>query len=323
MRNHYPLTEAIESSMKFDETQIITDDLCDTIYISSMLRTEETYSPIQAVVAKGIKWAFEGECDVIELENTNNVWARDYMPVQITANRFWKYVYNPNYLQSKTNLPTITDFNNVKSDIRNQYFSTSKKSEIIADGGNVVKCDSYIIMTDKVFVEAKNITKDISWITLRKELGVDVVIIPRNPADRLGHADRTVRYAGPNRVLFRAPQDEEDKEFMDDVIQQFKRQKPDVEVFQLDFSSVKKPDRNNWCYISFLRVGNHIVVPQLSEENVYTGKFELVEEDSIALEQLHQIFPQCTIQGLQMRHFIERSYGALNSLTWTIKSLSK
>lgn len=323
MRASYPLTENIEQSVQFDDNQIITDDLCDTIYISSLLRTEETYSPIQAVVAKGIKMAFKGVCNVIELENTKDVWARDYMPVQITATHFGNYVYAPNYLQSKTNRPTITDFTKVKADIRNPYFTTFNKSEIIADGGNVVKCDGYIIMTDKVFVENKNITNSVSWINLRKELGVDVVIIPRDPADRFGHADGMVRYAGPNRVLFRAPQDGEDKEFMDGVIQQFKRQKPGVEVLQFDFSSVANPNRNNWCYINFLRVGDHIVVPQLTAENIHTEELEIVEEDKLALKQLHGIFPQCTIQGLEMRHFIDRGGGALNCLTWTIKSLPK
>lgn len=314
------LTETIQNDVTFDECQVITDDLCDTLYLSSMLGSDINYSSTQPKIVHAIKKAFEGKCEVIELENTRDVWARDYMPVQITVNRFWKYRYNPNYLQSKLNRLTITDFEDVKCDVRNPYYETSKKSEIIADGGNVIKCDGYVIMTDKVFVEAKNITKRVSWITLRKELGVDVVIIPRDPADRFGHADGMVRYAGPGRVLFRAPQDEEDKVFLDGVIQQFKRQKPDVKVIQFDFSSVKQPNKHNWSYINFVRVGNHIVVPQLSEENPDTGKLKIVEEDQLAMQQLHEIFPQCTIQGLRMRDFIERGGGALNCLTWTIKA---
>lgn len=321
MKKQNLLTDTIKNDMVFDEHQVITDDVCDTLYLSSMLFSDTNYSPMQPEVARGLMKAFEGKCEVLELENTNDVWARDYMPVQITANSFWKYRYNPNYLQSKVNRLTITDFDDVKCEIKNPFYLTSKKSEIIADGGNVVKCDGYVIMTDKIFVESKNITKRVSWINLRKELGVDVVIIPRDPEDRFGHADGMVRYAGPGRVLFRAPQDEEDKEFLAGVIQQFKRQKPDVEVMQFDFSSVEKPDRHNWCYINFVRVGNHIVVPLLSEENPVTGKAKVVEEDALALEQLHKIFPQCTIQGLRMRHFIERGGGALNCLTWTIKSI--
>ncbi|MDE6368728.1 MAG: agmatine deiminase family protein [Muribaculaceae bacterium] len=321
MNYHYPITKTRPSIIQFDKNQIITDELCDTIYISSQLQTDELYYSFdQVIVAKAIKMAFSGICDVIELENTHDIWARDYMPVQITTDRFWNYIFNPNYLQSKTNRPHITNFVDVRLDIRNPFYETTQKSNIIADGGNIVKCDGYVIMTDKVFIEAKNIAQDLSWVDLRRELGVDVVVIPREPTDRLGHACKMVRYAGPNRVLFRAPRDENDKQFLSGVIQQFKRQKPDVEVLQLDFSTVKKTNENNWCYIDFLRIRNQILVPLLSEENINTFELEVVEEDDIALEQLHKIFPQCTILGVSMRNLIEKGIGGLNSLAWTIKS---
>ncbi len=35
------------------------------------------------------------------LPQTKDVWAVDYMPIQIDINKFVRFVYNPSYLQSK------------------------------------------------------------------------------------------------------------------------------------------------------------------------------------------------------------------------------
>ena len=35
------------------------------------------------------------------LPKTKDVWAVDYMPIQIDLNKFVRFVYNPSYLQSK------------------------------------------------------------------------------------------------------------------------------------------------------------------------------------------------------------------------------
>lgn len=75
---------------------MITDKETNTIYFSEKL---ETYFPktcnqiIEALKSKGIEPKF--------LPNTNDIWARDFMPIQVSENKFIEYRYDPDYLQAK------------------------------------------------------------------------------------------------------------------------------------------------------------------------------------------------------------------------------
>lgn len=317
--------------------------MCDTVFISSLL-AEEPYSNLQTrVIQFGIKHALKDKCKVIEIEGTKDFWMRDYMPVQLAEDKFWYFTYNPDYLQGKSFLSTITNYQeipNIKELIPNLFFDVNApKSPTIVDGGNIVKCDDFIIMTDKVFIEKGNINpkvrnnsekcEPISWAKLKRETGIDIVIIPRDPEDRYGHADGMVRYAGPNRILLRAAQNEEDKLFLDSVKETILRQKPGLKIIQFEFDYIsdnsKDIRKDNWCYINFLRVGNVIIMPILSHTEIKNNREIHIDipDDQLALEQLHMWFPECEILGLEMYHLVSNSShggGALNCLTWTIKS---
>ena len=71
------------------------------------------------------------------------------MPNQVTTDKFIEYRYNPDYLQS------------VKSRTTKTYPDTACdciglntiKSNLILDGGNVIKSNDCAVLTDKVVVE--------------------------------------------------------------------------------------------------------------------------------------------------------------------------
>ena len=87
-----------------------------------------------------------------ELKSTNDYWARDYMPIQLGENEFLKYRYYPDYLvksKNKKDIETITDATKV---LRGMGISC-RSTDLIIDGGYMVPCGPYIVMTDKVFME--------------------------------------------------------------------------------------------------------------------------------------------------------------------------
>ena len=47
------------------------------------------------------------------LSQTKDIWAVDYMPIQIDKNKFVQFIYNPAYLQSKQYLKTISNVDNI------------------------------------------------------------------------------------------------------------------------------------------------------------------------------------------------------------------
>ena len=66
------------------------------------------------------------------------------MPVQVSANRLVQFVYNPDYLQPKKYRSTISDVNT----ICNKMGLYPVKSNIVLDGGNVIRLRNKVIMTE-------------------------------------------------------------------------------------------------------------------------------------------------------------------------------
>ncbi len=72
------------------------------------------------------------------LPETKDIWVRDFMPVQTAKNRFVQFSFNPGYLKDK-------EFRNLKSEpakITSAIGLKPIKSDIILDGGNVVKSNT-------------------------------------------------------------------------------------------------------------------------------------------------------------------------------------
>ena len=83
---------------------MITDFQCNTIYFSALLKdlAPVTYTNLISVLDRyGVAHRL--------IPNTNDVWCRDYMPIQVTAGEFCGYTYDPDYLhESETLLATRT-----------------------------------------------------------------------------------------------------------------------------------------------------------------------------------------------------------------------
>jgi agmatine deiminase len=127
---------------------MIADKDTNTVYFSNLLEKKypKTWLMIDAVLK-------EYEVPHFLLEKTNDIWARDYMPIQISKSIFIEYRYDPDYLQGKRkgyrDLKTYPDIVCDKLNIK------TEKSDLIMDGGNVVKTSDAIILTDKIFEENK------------------------------------------------------------------------------------------------------------------------------------------------------------------------
>lgn len=118
---------------------------------------------------------------------TPNIWARDYMPIQVGPGRFVKFLH-PQY------------WSYVPPAIYRQLYPT--QSDIMLDGGNVVRQGDIAIITDIVFRHNFAWERDHLLRTLEKYLEARIVIIPKEPDDDMGHADGIVKWVpGTNKVL--------------------------------------------------------------------------------------------------------------------------
>lgn len=74
---------------------MIADRQTNSIYFSKLLSTNPKYSGTYNRILGNLKQF--GLAPKL-LDETKDIWARDYMPIQVNENRYIQYRYEPNYL---------------------------------------------------------------------------------------------------------------------------------------------------------------------------------------------------------------------------------
>lgn len=329
---------------KITYENFITDNKTNKVYLSSLIDKSsgaldmETRHKLKADILK-----FTSDCGL--LYNTRDVWARDYMPIQLTEDTYLSYIYKPDYL---THFPQcVTNWQLHKVHVIGQQ-SKSEDSKfkvvqipIILDGGNVIKAvvngKPCIIMCSKVLNENNTTEKEFCdwWDTWWRDnfdgTEMQLILLPwegieDNP---IGHADGMVRYIGNDRVLLTNYQDF-DEVFQDDfgksLIKVLEDAGLEVETLHyLDKFNYKENKlfrllfKHTWCYINFLQIGNRILVPKLGYADLDNEALRQIQEafkgnKQIVDVQLTDVDMTLIAEGMTIN---QNSGGALNCLTWT------
>lgn len=292
---------------------MIKDIDTNFVYVSSMLKKKfkGTYNSLTKLMDEmGIEWG--------EIENTKDIWARDYMPIQLDDNKFVLYRYDPDYLKYDPQYPESIDYPKLRTDpieackdLGINYLET----DLVLDGGNVTLCGNYVVMTDKVFSENGMTPNDLEF---KKKLcdtfGREVIVIPwhcLNPddedADRFGHSDGFFHWCGGGHVLMSNHHDFCSEEAAEQKHQMIEK---GFNVTELRFKCENQNHIFNWAYINYLQVGKKIIVPVFG-----------IAEDKEALNIIKQANPDCEVRTLRMRDIASRG-GSLHCITWNVK-LSK
>lgn len=275
---------------------MLPDSLTNTVFLSEWL--PEVCPTLYQSLTKVLK---DNAVRYRILANTNDIWCRDYMPIQTDEKRFVSYKYYPNYLVDKHQEQYIT---NVR-DVGNVDFLRQAEVvplDLVLDGGNVVKCGNKIVMTEKVFVENKERSRNEIQRLLDEAFQCEIVFLPWDKREKYGHSDGIIHHVGDNRVLMTNYGDF-DKSFAQDFLRILEKH---FDVKTLKYN-VEKADENSWAYINYLQVGNLVLVPQLG-----------IPEDDQALQQIAEVMPQCKVVGVPAWEAVHKG-GALNCISWNIK----
>ncbi len=282
---------------------MVTDLLTNTVYFSSLLPEKcpiLTSSIETALQSHGIPYAY--------LLGTKDIWCRDFMPVQIENDRFVSYLYTPNYLQDRTGLRLQTDPEEVlQSDYNSlqQIASQCVRTDLVMDGGNVVKWGHTVVMTEKVFKENKDKSREEVERILRDAFRCEILFLPWDRKESYGHSDGVVHYAGDGRVILTNYGD-----FSPSYYKRFREiLDSHFEVIPLKYQ-VKRKHAHSWAYINYLQVGKLVFVPQFG-----------LEEDEQALEQIGCALPGHEVIGIPAVEAVRRG-GALNCISWNILTVA-
>jgi len=277
---------------------MITDNQTNFLYLADTLPTKypDFCKRFESVL---------NECKIsfAYLPKTKDVWAVDYMPIQIDLKQFVRFVYNPSYLQAKKYLKTISNVDEICKAINIETI----KTDIIIDGGNITSWTNKVIMTDRVFTdnptyERKQLIKKL-YELLRVE---KIYFVPEQPGDFTGHSDGMVRFIDENTVVINDYRKEK-KEF-------FRAFEIAIHNTGLDYITIpysvydnKSIDHANGDYINYLQMENTVIIPTFG-----------IKEDDLAVRQLELIFKGQKIQTLESNE-IAYDGGILNCITWNIR----
>ena len=245
------------------------------------------------------------DCDISFefIPKTKDIWAVDFMPVQISKERFIQFKYNPDYLHNWKMQDTISDVNRICNEIELKR----TQSDIIIDGGNVIKATDKVIMCDKVFKENPTYTKKQLIDKLKDIFEVDnLFLIPRQPYDEIGHADGMIRFVDNNTVIVN-DYSIESKSYQFAFKKALNITKLDCIIFPYNPPNDTKSISAEGLYINYLQMKQAIIMP------TFNSKYD--EKAMKVLESVFKGKPITTVES----NVLAKEGGVLNCISWNIE----
>ena len=277
---------------------MIQDNQTNTLYLADTLPLK--YPAFYERFVKTLKGC---HVEYRLLPNTKDVWAVDYMPVQISDNEFVQFGYNPDYLKLAKWHKTITDVDEVCDTIKIKPV----KSNIILDGGNISKSRRAVIMCDKVFRENPDYKEKQLIKALQSVFEVEkIFFVPQDMNDFTGHADGMVRFINEDTVLIN-DYSGESHEFQSAF--RMSLHNAGLDYIEIPYCPDLKPkDSAKGLYLNYLEMNKVILLPVFG-----------IEEDEAAVRHFEYLFAGYTIQTVESNEIAVQG-GVLNCISWNIKS---
>lgn len=282
---------------------MIIDKETNFVYFSSLIKSVEKYTPFwvrlkRILVEKGIHYGF--------IEHTRDIWCRDYMPIQTGIRQFVQFDYFPDYYLSPKYISQLT----IPSEVSLDYTFELSKTDLIIDGGNIVKSDNSAILTDKIWKDNARLKKTTVLSLLKKALGIErIYVIPQLPYDMTGHADGMVRFIDDKNLIV-ADYSKESKTWRTKMDRALEKTGLNIHLFPSETINWKNEHGDytaEGVYINFLRIGNIILLPQFH-----------LEKDAEACKRTQELFLDCEIIPI-LSNEIAIDGGVLNCVTWNIR----
>jgi agmatine/peptidylarginine deiminase len=286
------------------------DSFTNTICLpKALLRYPSVHAKIALACEKcGIK--------IVPIINTKNIWARDYMPIQVN-DYFIKFKYKgygPG--DPYENYPHL-----MVSKLSYDFLPLVLESDIILDGGNCQRIDDLVFITEIVFAHNTEGHSTRLLAKLERIFQAEVILIPVEPEDTLGHTDGILKPIDRKHVFindYSVMQDDAWKKYEDELTARLfsagvnpvpfpyaynKQPEMTEKEFRKKFPAADDFNPGVGYYINYLQVGNLFLLPAFG-----------FEEDAAALGALRNKFPSATIEQIDCSDLAMEG-GLLNCVT--------
>ncbi len=277
---------------------MITDNQTNFVYLADYLPSN--YLNFSSLLVESLN-----ECNIPSsyIPGTKDIWAVDYMPIQVEKDKFIQFIYNPDYLRdTKKWRKSISDVNSICKEIKLETI----QSTIVLDGGNVIRGDGKVIMCNKVFKENNNVPEKQLIRELENLFEVDkIIFVPQEPADKIGHADGMVRFLDERTVLIN-DYSKEDKRFQLD----FRTALLNAGLDYIEIPYNPYHNKSNFeatgIYVNYLHMEQAILIPT----------FNMNEDDEV-VKLFESLFNKHIIRTVPSNEVAIKG-GVLNCITWNI-----
>ena len=263
------------------------------IYFSSLLTTTPAYVPaarrlFDAMETQGVAYCL--------LDDTKDVWMRDFMPVCTKSGNAVSFRYEPSYLADAPELRT-----DLRRDLAMHFpMENLVYSDINLDGGNIVFSPSRetAVISDRIFSENPAYSKAALVGELERLLDARVIIIPSLASDRTGHADGMVRFLNERTVLGNSTP------YQNGLEQRIARTLKANGIDTLDFPYFSSPKGSAvGSYLNFLETEKAMFLPIFG-----------VSEDEKAIAKANALFSKPVVP-VKLNEIAEEG-GCLNCISW-------
>lgn len=284
---------------------MVTDRDTNFVFFSSLVRERPELKSFWLYLERMLRRAGIGYGFI---ENTSDIWCRDYMPVQVAPKQFVQFTYSPSYCNTNKYRHLITD--TVQVQLSAPLAGTTLRNSLVIDGGNVVCSGNTVVMTERVFKENKGIAKADLIAQLKQALQVEhLYLILSQPYDMTGHSDGMVRFVDDQTLLIADYSKELDywKTRYRNALQKTGLRLIELPAVSTDVKNSKGDYTAIGCYINFAWIGEVILFPQ----------FDL-PEDKEALREAKRIFQSYHIIPVPAAA-LAMDGGVLNCATWNVR----
>jgi agmatine deiminase len=283
---------------------MITGKETNKVYLSEILRSDDRYSAtcdnLLAILDKHhVPYDF--------LKGTKDIWCRDYMPIQVSEDKFVQFRYEPSYIKVKKDLAFRSD----PREACNANGIAPVFSNINLDGGNVISWSDRVIISERIFEENRDEYPDKKKLVddLVKLLEAEVIIIPKINCDMTGHADGMVRFVGRDTILGNS-RDIEYKYWSGGINKVLKDKGIEyIDVPFFEHTEKEHPLSAIGVYVNYLEVKDLIGLPVFGVDG---------NKDAEVVDLFKRIFPNRTIETINY-NAVANEGGLLNCTTWTVK----
>ncbi|ARS36043.1 agmatine deiminase family protein [Pontibacter actiniarum] len=281
---------------------MIIDRETDYVFFSALLASDVRYTAAYLKVSQVLD---RHQVRHGLLKGTKDIWCRDYMPIQKGDAEYVQFRYAPSYLSKYAALQTDPKVTLELNQIQATY------SHINLNGGNVVRWQDRVIITDRVFSENPAYANKSQLISeLEKLLEAEVIVIPQIKSDMTGHADGLVRFYDRTTLIGNCLEAEYGywKNGMRKVLKTHSLDY--ISLPFLDYKVKGFPESAVGCYVNYLEVSDLIMVPVFEVKG---------NKDEEVINLLSEVFPDRTVEPVNINE-VARHGGLLNCISWNVKS---